>query len=206
MSKRFGMENCKSVGIPLQPYRELDPDPAGEAHDPSLQFQEIVGALLFVTRCCRPHVSYAVNKLSRYFQNYEKKHMDAAKEDTSMARVKREPVTFILCLLVAAAAGAGIGMGIYLSHEVNELEISQLEIERTLDDLENKVMQNSAHIKMLQDEIKKMSFEVNKLIQDINLFREKIIEIQYLVSYISSRLLIGRGYYKIHEDSGGRKE
>ncbi|CAG7823372.1 unnamed protein product [Allacma fusca] len=112
---------------------------------------------------------------------------------TSLIREKREPVTFILCLLVAAAASAGIGMGIYLSHEVNELEVSQIEIEKTLDDLENKVMQNSAHIRMLQDEIKKMSVEINKLIQDINLFREKIIEIQYLVSYISSRLLIGSG-------------
>ncbi|CAG7725449.1 unnamed protein product, partial [Allacma fusca] len=80
MAKRFGMENCKSVGIPLQPYRELNPAPTGEAHDPSLPFQEIVGALLFMTRCCRPDVSYAVNKLSRFFQNYEKKHMDAAKE------------------------------------------------------------------------------------------------------------------------------
>ncbi|CAG7824696.1 unnamed protein product, partial [Allacma fusca] len=84
------METCKSVGIPLQPYRELTPDPTGEAHDPSLPFQEIVGALLFVTRCCRPDVSYAVNKLSRFFQNYEKKHMDAAKEVLRYLRSTRD--------------------------------------------------------------------------------------------------------------------
>ncbi|CAG7823373.1 unnamed protein product [Allacma fusca] len=90
MAKRFGMVNCKSVGIPLQLYRELTPDPSGEAHDPALPFQEIVGALLFVTRCCRPDVSYAVNKLSRFFQNYEKKHMDAAKEVLRYLRATKD--------------------------------------------------------------------------------------------------------------------
>ncbi|CAG7726242.1 unnamed protein product, partial [Allacma fusca] len=89
VAKRFGLENCKSVGIPLQPYRELDPDPTGASHDPSLEFQEIVGALLFVMRCCRPDVAYAVNKLSRYFQNYEKKHMEAAKEVLRYLRTTR---------------------------------------------------------------------------------------------------------------------
>ncbi|CAG7718015.1 unnamed protein product, partial [Allacma fusca] len=405
LAKRFGLENCKSVGIPLQSYRELDPDPTGESHDPSLAFQEIVGALLFVMRCCRPDVAYAVNKLSRYFQNYEKKHMEAAKEvlrylrttknmgiryfpsqrdnklvgfcdadfvsdrmerksttgviftfnespltwlsrkqtinalstteaeyvaaatackegiwlknvlediavvddpcvtiytdsqsgmqlaknnihhermgaqkfhegdavvwkksytpaingyntvmmkihlyspcdllplegltnmwkqkiksqcdiqyerlflsefrsfcpthEASTVRVKREPVTFILCLLFAAAASAGIGMGLYAIHEVREIEVSQLEIERTLDDLEKKVMQNSAHIRMLQDEIKKMSVEVSKLIQDINLFKEKILEVQYLVSYISSRLLIGKGVLQDTQRQWKRKK
>ncbi|CAG7733810.1 unnamed protein product, partial [Allacma fusca] len=81
-----------------------------------------------------------------------------------------------------------------------------MEIERTLDDLEKKVIQNSAHIRMLQDEIKKMSMEVNKLIQDVNLFKEKILEVQYLVSYISSRLLIGKGVLQDTQRQWKRKK
>lgn len=80
IAKRIGLDHCKRVDIPMSPSHDLEPDTKINRHDPTLQYQELVGALLFVSRCTRPDISFAVGKLSRYFQCYESKHMNAAKQ------------------------------------------------------------------------------------------------------------------------------
>ena len=74
------MEKCRGTDIPLHPPVNLQPDVSTDRHDLSLKYQELVGALLFISRCTRPDITFAVSKLSRYFQCYKEKHMKAAKE------------------------------------------------------------------------------------------------------------------------------
>jgi len=114
------------------------------------------------------------------------------KNDVNYLRVKRELFVAIGILVIFAIASAGVGMGAYAVHQTDQLELGQMEIERTLDDLEKKVKILSEELKLLQKEIKKMAMTVNKLIMDLNEFREHSIESQFLVSYLTSRLLIGR--------------
>ena len=76
--KKFDLERSRGADFPLSPSHDLDPDVSTDRHDPSLKYQEILGALLFISRCTRPDVAFAVNKLSRYLQCYEEKHMRAA--------------------------------------------------------------------------------------------------------------------------------
>ncbi len=115
------------------------------------------------------------------------------KKSVASLRVKRELFTAIGILIIFAIASARVGMASYAIHEKNEIKLTQLKIERTLDDLEKKATVESKDMYILQEEMKKMGKVVNKLISDVNLFKEKIFEVQYLVSYITSRLLIGRG-------------
>jgi len=68
------------VDIPMNPGHSLEPNLLVNQHEPGLQYQDLVGALLFISTCTRPDVAFAVSKLSRYFQCYEEKHMNAAKQ------------------------------------------------------------------------------------------------------------------------------
>jgi hypothetical protein len=56
----------------------LSADPADTpCHDPS-QYRSMVGSLAYVSNQTRPDISYAVNTLSRYFNNPSQEHWDAA--------------------------------------------------------------------------------------------------------------------------------
>jgi hypothetical protein len=46
----------------------------------SCAYNFAIGAILFINHCTRPDISFAVNRMSRYFQCYEEKHMIAAKD------------------------------------------------------------------------------------------------------------------------------
>jgi hypothetical protein len=111
----------------------------------------------------------------------------------SLMKHKRELFTAIALLVIFVIGSAGIGIASYAVHETDGIKVTQAEIERTLDDLEEKATINSKNLFFLKEEVQKMGQTVNKLIMDINLFKEKVIEVQYLVSYLVSRLLIGRG-------------
>lgn len=68
VAKRFGMENCKKTIIPMSPHHSLVP--VKGSHNPTLKYQELIGALLLISRCTRPDVAFSVNKLSRYLKCY----------------------------------------------------------------------------------------------------------------------------------------
>jgi hypothetical protein len=50
---RFGMSECKTADIPM-------PEGSKPA-DTQYEYQELVGSLLFLTRCTRPDIAYAVH-------------------------------------------------------------------------------------------------------------------------------------------------
>jgi len=78
--KKFNMGKCYGADIPMNPKHSLEPDTTVDRHEPALRYQELVGSLLYIARCTRPDIAFAVNNLSRYFKCYEQKHMRAAKE------------------------------------------------------------------------------------------------------------------------------
>ncbi|CAG7720648.1 unnamed protein product [Allacma fusca] len=75
--RRFDMSECKTLDIPMQPGLQLQ---AAKSCDTRFQFQELIGALLFIARCTRPDIAYPVHYLARFFAGYEKYHWEAAKK------------------------------------------------------------------------------------------------------------------------------
>jgi len=73
--KRFNMQDCKSVSTPMVAGFQVEESEA----DTRYPYRELVGALLYLSRCCRPDISYSVHYLSRFFTSYGKVHWDAGK-------------------------------------------------------------------------------------------------------------------------------
>jgi len=89
-------------------------------------------------------------------------------------------------LFIFGTASAGVGMSGYAIYKAQQLEISQAEIEMTLDIMDREVYVNSADLNFLQKEVKQMGVTMNNIIEDINLFKGKAIEVQFIVAYILS--------------------
>ncbi|CAL8134718.1 unnamed protein product [Orchesella dallaii] len=75
--KRFAMENCKPISIPMAAGLQLETAEkcAGNAYE----YQNLIGSLLFISRVTRPDISYAVSYLSRFLTSYDEQHWNAAK-------------------------------------------------------------------------------------------------------------------------------
>ena len=75
--KRFNMSECKTLDVPMQPGLHLE---GSIPVDMQYPYQELIGSLLFLVRCTRPDIAYAVHYLSRYFTSYDKTCWMAAKK------------------------------------------------------------------------------------------------------------------------------
>ena len=80
--KRFRTESCKPRSTPQSPGSRLD-KPQGPI-DERLEFQaqrtyrELVGSMLYISITSRPDIAYAVSRLTRYMQDFDKTHWSAA--------------------------------------------------------------------------------------------------------------------------------
>lgn len=79
--KKYGLENCKPVKIPMQANIKLEKEPtiSGEAEkvDEKL-YQEIIGSLLYLSLYSRPDIMCAVSMLSQFSKDPRKQHLNAA--------------------------------------------------------------------------------------------------------------------------------
>ncbi|KAK2577750.1 hypothetical protein KPH14_012777 [Odynerus spinipes] len=78
--ERFGMENSKAVSTPSEPGTKL----GVSAEQPSLEeeelpYRKLVGALMYLSVCTRPDISYAVSYLSQFNSYFRSEHWVAAK-------------------------------------------------------------------------------------------------------------------------------
>lgn len=73
----YGMKECKSIETLMQPGLQLI---GSKPPNTNYEFQEIIGSLLFLARCTRPDITYAVHYLSRFFASYDTVHWQAAKK------------------------------------------------------------------------------------------------------------------------------
>ncbi len=71
------MEQCKTLPTPMQTGLQIE---GYKPADTNYEYQELIGALLFLSRCTRPDIAYAVHYLSRFFASYGKAQWDAAKQ------------------------------------------------------------------------------------------------------------------------------
>ncbi|CAL9018208.1 unnamed protein product, partial [Prunus brigantina] len=74
---KFGLEDCKSVTIPLPTGERLKKVDGSDLADEGL-FRKIVGSLLYLT-ATRPDIMFAASLLSRFMHSPTKKHMGIAK-------------------------------------------------------------------------------------------------------------------------------
>lgn len=71
--KRFGMDECKSIGTPAEGYLARA---EGQANK---EYMSMVGSLLYAAMITRPDISYAVQALGRHLQATGEEHFAAAK-------------------------------------------------------------------------------------------------------------------------------
>ena len=74
---KFGLEDCKSVTIPLPTGEKLKKVDGSQLADEGL-FRKIVGSLLYLT-ATKPVIMFAASLLSRFMHSPTKKHMGIAK-------------------------------------------------------------------------------------------------------------------------------
>ncbi|CAL2276373.1 unnamed protein product [Prunus armeniaca] len=75
--QKFGLQECKSVSIPLVPNDKLRKDDDSGAADEA-QYQKLVGSLLYLT-ATKPDIMYATCLLSRFMHCPTNKHYGTAK-------------------------------------------------------------------------------------------------------------------------------
>ncbi|XP_031263008.1 uncharacterized protein LOC116121206 [Pistacia vera] len=75
--KKFCMENCKPVNLPLVPNLKLSKNEDGEKVDEGL-YRSLIGCLLYLT-ATRPDLMYATSLLSRFMSNPTETHFKIAK-------------------------------------------------------------------------------------------------------------------------------
>lgn len=75
--KKFKMNGCKTVAIPLVPNEKLKKEDGAEKIDAST-YRSLVGSLLYLT-ATRPDIMYSASLLSRYMQNPSQIHFGTAK-------------------------------------------------------------------------------------------------------------------------------
>uniref|UniRef100_A0A6N2K750 Integrase catalytic domain-containing protein n=1 Tax=Salix viminalis TaxID=40686 RepID=A0A6N2K750_SALVM len=75
--KKFGLEDCKPVSIPLPTGEKLKKIDGSELAD-ECTYRKIVGSLLYLT-ATRPDLMYAASLLSRFMNQPTRKHMGVAK-------------------------------------------------------------------------------------------------------------------------------
>ena len=75
--KKFKMDDCNPVGIPMECEIKLSKHEEGNKVDPDL-YKSLVGSLHYLT-CTRPDILYAVGVVSRYIENPTTTHLKVAK-------------------------------------------------------------------------------------------------------------------------------
>lgn len=76
---KYGLESGKSKAIPLSPSVRLAADEGMPLDNTSYTYAALVGALLYLSVCTRPDISYAVGALSKYMASPTSVHWQAAK-------------------------------------------------------------------------------------------------------------------------------
>ena len=77
MLTKFGLQDCNSTQLPVDPKNLLSKDTGTSPVNPR-NYQSMVGSLLYATNT-RPDICFAVSSLSHYMDNPQQSHLQAAK-------------------------------------------------------------------------------------------------------------------------------
>ena len=77
--KQFNLEQCNPVSVPADPNVILSTEPDAIPEETDVPYREAVGTLMFLSATTRPDITYSVNLVSRFQNNYSKIHWNAVK-------------------------------------------------------------------------------------------------------------------------------
>ncbi len=77
--KRFRMEECKPIGVPLDPKAKLQRNANGNDESKGFPYQQAVGSLMYAMLCTRPDLAYPISVLSQHMANPIMEHWMAVK-------------------------------------------------------------------------------------------------------------------------------
>jgi hypothetical protein len=81
--ERFHMQDANTADTPMDVTplsKEMGPKTEEERRElGDIPYREIIGSLLYIARCTRPDIAFAVNVLSRFSTNPGRPHWTAAK-------------------------------------------------------------------------------------------------------------------------------
>lgn len=119
--------------------------------------------------------------------------------------MERELITLtIIC--IAVIASAGVGLSIFAISKAYSVEAKQEELKDALNDLERQVFVGQEKYAFLHSEVRKVTSVLDQLIVDFTLYKEKVVELQYLISYLIGKFLDGRKVLKATEKAWKKKE
>jgi hypothetical protein len=77
--KRFGMVDCKPIGVPLDPKVKLQRNANGNDEAKGFPYQQAIGSLMYAMLCTRPDLAYPISVLSQHMANRNMEHWMAVK-------------------------------------------------------------------------------------------------------------------------------
>ncbi len=77
--KRFQMEECKPIGVPLDPKVKLQRNANGNDESKGFPYQQAVGSLMYAMLCTQPDLAYPISVLSQHMANPNMEHWMAVK-------------------------------------------------------------------------------------------------------------------------------
>ncbi|BES94054.1 Hydra magnipapillata [Nesidiocoris tenuis] len=75
--EKYQMTDCKPIGTPMDPKTKLEK--ATDCDQQSYPYQNLIGALMYLSVATRPDISYTVSYLSQFNNSFGKEHWQAAK-------------------------------------------------------------------------------------------------------------------------------
>jgi hypothetical protein len=77
--KRFHMEDCKAIGVPVDPNTKLKKNENKDVEMVKVPYQQAVGSLMFAMLCTRPDLEYPISVVSQHMANPSIEHWMAVK-------------------------------------------------------------------------------------------------------------------------------
>jgi hypothetical protein len=77
--KQFRMEECKHIGVPLDPKVKLQRNANGSDESKGFPYQQAVGSFMYAMLCTQPDLAYPISVLSQHMANPNTEHWMAVK-------------------------------------------------------------------------------------------------------------------------------
>ena len=77
--RRYGMEECKPVGTPMNTSQQLTQAKDGEESVDRTRYQSLIGSVMYLSVCTRPDITYSVSNLAKFSQHPTEEHWTGAK-------------------------------------------------------------------------------------------------------------------------------
>jgi hypothetical protein len=108
--------------------------------------------------------------------------------DHNITRKKRFVFAAIASLFIFAVASAGIGTSMFATHKTDQLEISDVEMKRTMNDLAYRVNVLTNNQEILEKHVEQIASTINKLIDSQNKVKTEVEAMQFVLSFLAAKL------------------